>query len=353
MSLTLQLNSDGETVTWGVAVGGDHYLYLNYDPVSQPVEPSNLSGVSGDFGTLDQYGFGTGVMAAPGTVDVWVYVENLDGSDAIRLGVALYMNGGWLTEQNQSIAAAAKGWKQYTFTGSWNQTDLDAMQVAIQQNDPGEAGLFVRRLYAVVSPAEAPAALAVEVTAAADPVTGTTLDLSAAASDGTGPYAYAWSCTASPAGSEPAFDDDAIAEPTVIFDQAGDYTFRCDVSDAAEGADYDTVSVTVAQTATAVTISPVAAVMWVGGTVQFAAAVADQFADAIDAASIIWAVDSGVGEISVGGLYTGSEAGVAVVSAASGLVSAVAGVAVRTAAELHGRLDRTRRVEMDGTLRDV
>jgi hypothetical protein len=86
------------------------------------------------------------------------------------------------------------------------------------------------------------------------------------------------------------------------------------------------VSITVAQQLTSVTVSPASASLTPGGTEQFTAEGADQFgASLATQPGFTWSVNSGGGTVSGSGLYTAPTApGTAVVQAASGGIGGVA-----------------------------
>src|SRR5206468_4275572 len=116
-------------------------------------------------------------------------------------------------------------------------------------------------------------------------VTGTTTDLSVLGADDGGEtnLTYTWSLTTKPTGSSPGFSingTNASKNTTVIFDRAGAYTFQVTVSDGSLTTT-SSVTVTVNQTVTAISISPGSVSLNQNGTQQFSASAFDQFGQAM------------------------------------------------------------------------
>jgi hypothetical protein len=149
--------------------------------------------------------------------------------------------------------------------------------------------------------------LSVDATADNATVTGTTVGVDATPSNGTAPYAYAWTVTSEPSVGAAVFDDAAIAGPTVTFSEAGSYTFSVTVTDDDAATATDTVSVTVVQTATTITVSPATQSLYPLTARQFTQAQVDQFGDAMGTPeAVTWSVDGGGvgGSVNSSGLYT-------------------------------------------------
>ena len=92
---------------------------------------------------------------------------------------------------------------------------------------------------------------------------------------------------------------------TATFAQAGNYDFQVTITDAGGFSTTSSVAVTVAQTLTAITVTPGTASLYENGTQQFAATAYDQFGNALASQpSFTWAVTSGVGSINAAGVYT-------------------------------------------------
>ena len=175
-------------------------------------------------------------------------------------------------------------------------------------------------------------------TANPNPVTGTTTTLTTLGADdgGEANLTYTWSATAKPAGSTVTFSangTNAAKSSTATFTAAGAYTLQVAISDGTSTTD-STVLVTVAQTLTTLTVTPPTAALHENGTQQFTAAGTDQFGAAMTVPPVVtWSKASGVGSISLTGLYTApAGVGTATVSATSGTVVGNASIAVTNAA---------------------
>ncbi len=166
-------------------------------------------------------------------------------------------------------------------------------------------------------------------TATPNPVSGTTAGLSvtAVAPNAVGPLTYIWSGPAgvsfSPNGTT------SSAGTTATFTGAGSYPVQVTVQSADGLTATSSVTVVVAQTPTALTVSPATATVTTGQTQQFAAAVSDQFGSPIAGAPVTWSVPSAAGSVSAGGLFAaGVTAGTYTVTATGGTATGSAAVTV-------------------------
>jgi hypothetical protein len=167
-------------------------------------------------------------------------------------------------------------------------------------------------------------------------VDGTTADLSVSATDpaGASSLTYAWSTTSSsPAGVTFSNNGTNAAHiTTATFHQSGSYTFQVVVTDPGGQTATSTVSVTVEQTATSITVSPGSTVVTPGTSVQLTATTFDQFGKPISNPAVTWVL-SGVGSVSKSGLYTAPATGVgrATVTASSGTATRTAAITIAKA----------------------
>jgi len=135
-------------------------------------------------------------------------------------------------------------------------------------------------------------------------VTGTTTQLLAGLTGGDSPISYDWSSTVHPEGSNLQFSNAAVANPTITFDKAGEYTFSLTVVTVNDLSDEDTVEITVEATPTEIQIADGPSVLLIGEERTFQGTVFDQFDDETDSA-IVWSVSDGTGTIDPdSGLYT-------------------------------------------------
>ncbi len=168
--------------------------------------------------------------------------------------------------------------------------------------------------------------------------TDTTVSLStlgADSVDGETSLTYTWSVTSSPTGADsPTFSSNgtnASKDTTVTFGTAGTYTFTVKITDPTDGLSVtSTITVTVAQTLSSISLSPDTVTVALGGTQTFTVSGADQFGDSMTVASgsVQWAASAG--EFS-SGTTTNTVTYVAPSSATSATITATCGAFSATA----------------------
>jgi hypothetical protein len=194
-------------------------------------------------------------------------------------------------------------------------------------------------------PQPQPPTVAVAAAAGSSTVTGTSTSLSVLGADSAGEssLSYVWSTTAKPTGAPaPTFrtnGTNAAKNDTVSFGKAGTYTLMATITDATGLSCTSSVTVTVGQTLSCITVNPGSVSLSVGATQQFAAAGLDQFGNPLTAApSFKWTTTAGT--ISSGGLLTApATAGSLTVTAASGAVQGTASVTVTSSTTFLGLKD--------------
>ncbi len=181
------------------------------------------------------------------------------------------------------------------------------------------------------------AAPTVATAAAATPatVTGTTTALSVLGADDAGEsnLTYSWATTGTPpaAVSFSANGTNAAKSTTATFSKAGNYTFQVTITDDGGLTATSSVSVTVNQTLTSITVTPATPSLASHATQQFTAAGFDQFGGAMSLGTTTWSTTAG--SISTSGLFTAPYASASVtVEATSGSVSGTTVVTVTNAA---------------------
>ncbi len=188
-------------------------------------------------------------------------------------------------------------------------------------------------------PADLLGIVTIQTAAAANPttVTGKTTNLSVLAADtgGESNVTYTWlAVTLSATPTYSANGTNAAKNTTATFSQSGVYVFTVTAQDGLSLAT-SSVTVTVDQTLTTVTVSPNTASLNFNGEQLFTATGYDQFGNALTLGpTFTWSVDSGgVGSVDALGLYSaGTTAGSAIVRATSGAVSGTSDVTVTDAA---------------------
>jgi subtilase family serine protease len=172
-------------------------------------------------------------------------------------------------------------------------------------------------------------------------VTGTTTGLSVTASDpaGAASLTYTWSVTAAPSGVKlPTFSvngTNAASFSTATFYAAGNYTFQVTIKDTSNLTATSSVSVSVMQTPTSISVSPANSSVSDGKTLQYSATATDQFGNALAAQpGFTWSLGAGgMGSISSTGLYTAptTGSGTVTIQASGGGLSGSAAVNVGAA----------------------
>jgi hypothetical protein len=182
----------------------------------------------------------------------------------------------------------------------------------------------------------APPTVAVVAKSTPSPVTNLSSTLSALGDsvNGEPTLTYTWSTLLEPNGAKPVLfsdnDDNSAQSVTARYYKAGQYHFRCTITDQNGQSVVTDVSVRVNQVAKQLKIAPHKAVIIIGNTEQYTAQVLDQFNHPIVDAVVAYSIQTGGGVIdSSTGLYsTGDLPGHLVIEASYGGVSGTAGAVV-------------------------
>ena len=154
--------------------------------------------------------------------------------------------------------------------------------------------------------------VATAASATPSPATGTTTALSALGADDGGAAAltYTWATTGSPpaAVTFSANGTNAAKNSTATFTKAGAYTFQVTIRDAPGLTVTSSISVTVNQTVTTITVAPPSARVRMSSTRQFAATASDQFGNVLSSQPAFGWTVSGGGSINTAGLFTAGTA---------------------------------------------
>ncbi len=182
--------------------------------------------------------------------------------------------------------------------------------------------------------------VATVATISANPVTGTTANLSVlGADDGGEPnLTYTWSVTnKTPGSTAPTFSangTNAAKNTTVTFSQAGYYSFQVTIKDEQGHFIASSVGVTVnpTQTLASIVVTPSPVTITTGTTRQLTATAYDQFGQALATQpTFSWSMLSGGGSISSAGLYTApGTAGAATIRVSSGSINATSTLTIST-----------------------
>jgi hypothetical protein len=161
--------------------------------------------------------------------------------------------------------------------------------------------------------------------------TSATLSVGASDPAGTSSLTYSWLETSGPSTFFFAGGSNTAQTPTVNFTGLGTYQFTVTVTDPSNLTAASTVTVTVGQVLTTITVTPGSMTLAGGATQQFAAAGSDQFGGAMALSSVAWSATGGT--ITTAGFYTApSASGGYTVQAVSSGVTGNATVTVPAAA---------------------
>lgn len=174
--------------------------------------------------------------------------------------------------------------------------------------------------------------LATPASAATSTVTGSAVALNVLGADDGGEAAliYNWALASGPSSvSFNANQSNAAKNTVATFHLAGTYVLRATISDGNGNSVSSNVSVTVAQTATSIKLTPTSAFVGTGTTKQFAVAAKDQFGAPITSPSATWSISAGGGTINSAGLFTApAAAGKSTVRVQVGTLIATSAVSV-------------------------
>jgi len=261
----------------------------------------------------------------------WQYRQNVGGSGVVVAGPTSQAAPVWV-----KVVRAGN-----IFTGSWSAdgtTWTDVGSITIPMGSSALIGLASTSAVAtLLNRAEftnvtvsnlAPTVVAGTATPAA--VTGSTTSLSVLGADdhGESNLSYRWTAQGPAAVTFSENSTNAAKSSVATFTKAGSYTLTATITDSSGLTATTTVNVSVAQTLTAIAVSPLTAALVAGTTRQFSASATDQFgAPLTTQPSFAWAVTGG-GSITTTGLFTApATAGTTTVSAS---VSAITGQATVT-----------------------
>jgi hypothetical protein len=195
-----------------------------------------------------------------------------------------------------------------------------------------------------------PPTVVTPASATPNPVTGTTTNLSVLGNDASGQTSltYTWSVTSIPAGAQgPSFSangTNAAQNTIATFHQAGSYTFQVTITDPSSLTATSSVTVTVNQTLTGITVTPNSAAVGNGANQQFSASAVDQFGKAMSSQpAFAWSLASGIGIVNSTGMFTApaSGTGSASVQASAGGMNGAATVTVGSVPAIPTNLSAT------------
>ena len=333
----------------GVSSGGSDQLEFPYRSLAG--DAALVADVTAVSGTSDAGTAGIEFRESPAPTSAYIAITRNGPSGSDEIGLEVRTAAGGTTSDINLISAPGAAWLRLVRSGNhftawygtngvaWTQLGStstlaigDAMLGGLVVSS-NSATMLSQGTFADVSIG---AAVAVGQPASVNPngVTASSANLSilGVGEFGESGLTYTWAATAQPSAGNPQFSingTNAAKNTTVTFNQAGDYTFTCTISDGLGAAVNSSVNVTVAQTLTTLALSPSSTTVFDESTRQFSATALDQFNNAMPAPALVWSVSAGAGSVDNNGLYTAADSpGNATVTAASGAVSANAGVTI-------------------------
>ncbi len=301
--------------------GTSNYMFLTPDAGDTNRIRFAITSGSGPEQQLD------GPPLVPGS---WTHIAvTLTGTTA-----TLYVNGVTVaTDTSMTLDPSSLGITNQNYLGKSQFGADPALQGSIDDFRIYNTALSAQQILQLADPA------VISPAAATNPVTTTSTALNVLASDvtaGESALNYTWSTVGTPPApvSFSVNGTNAAKNTVATFTQPGTYNFQVAIDNPAVGATFTTTSsitVTVNQTLTTITITPSTADLHINDTQQFSAAALDQFGTALASQPVfVWSLAGGsAGTLSSSGLYTAPESsGSATVQATSGVVNGSASVSV-------------------------
>jgi hypothetical protein len=211
-------------------------------------------------------------------------------------------------------------WTQVGSTQTVSTSSSELLGLAVTSNSSGTSATGVINTVSI----NAAPTVATPAAASPSPVISTTANLSVLGADPTGEsnLTYTWATTGTPPATVTfsANGTNAAKNNTATFNKAGSYNFKVTITNSSGLSVTSTVSVTVQQTLSSISVTPNTAAMVPGGTQQFSATGFDQFGTRLSSQpTFTWA--SSVGSINSGGMLTAPSSNVSgtVTATASGI----------------------------------
>jgi len=204
----------------------------------------------------------------------------------------------------------------YIDTSTAGAVNLDAATVAQVTGNTASSGAAYENIVGpyVLTLAAGQSPIVVNAASAnPSPLTGTITNLTVLGA-GASSLTYTWAVTSAPAGAAtPTFSSNgsnAAQNTTATFYRAGTYTFQVTLTDQSGLTAVSSVTVTVVQTVTSLSVTPATVTLADRATQQFTATALDQFGQSLASPpTFTWQVTSGGGTISSTGLYTAPRKG--------------------------------------------
>jgi hypothetical protein len=315
-------SSTGPSPTYAAATGYD-LTSGRGSPLANLVIPQLVGGTQLAFGQQPTATSAGSTISPAVTVLVEDSTGNIVASDNSNVTLTLGSNPSGGTLSGTVTVAAVHG---VATLSNLSINNPGSYTLAASDTISGSALTATSAAFTIGSPPT----VATPAAATPNPVAATSTNLSVLGADtnGESTLTYTWAATTVPAGATaPTFSangTNAAKNATATFSAAGAYVLTATITDANKASTTSSVSVTVSQTATSITVAPTSVGVAAGATQQFTATVFDQFGAAlVNQPAINWSTTTG--SITQGGLFTSAGAA-ATVTAADGSLSANAQV---------------------------
>jgi len=124
----LDPNGDGTPLQWTPVPSGTHYTTID-DGVRQPDTPDITDYITLNVNGVDTYNMSSiPSISSVSSITIWAY-GLVPGAPGFIYG-NIYIGGAWQSAQSFNFSTSGS-WQSITFTGTWTQADLDALQVQI------------------------------------------------------------------------------------------------------------------------------------------------------------------------------------------------------------------------------
>jgi hypothetical protein len=141
----LDPNGDIGTPQWTGDGVNPNYTLID-DAVRQPTAPDSDATLAESL-SVDTYAMTSATVGEVTSIRVWVYVASVGlGEAKVNINA-----GGWQTQQTLVNDAGISDWYSVEFTGSWGQSDLDALEVELTGERQTGGGVQVYAMYAEVT----------------------------------------------------------------------------------------------------------------------------------------------------------------------------------------------------------
>lgn len=144
------LDPNGDiAANWSLDGGGP----LNSDNVNKGVRTPTVPAVNdveSNSDAIDEYSMSTETVGEVSSIKLWIYANNNDGGESATADI--YVNGSYTgSPVDFNVAGGGFAWYSVEFIDTYDQADIDALQVKMTQVSGGNNRTTVRALYSEVT----------------------------------------------------------------------------------------------------------------------------------------------------------------------------------------------------------